>query len=113
MEQLVARQAHNLEVVRSSRASATKRKDVKSFLFFIFYKRRITNDYENPAFFEGGAYGGSSFLIWRRDSFYFMALSLKRILNVCFSSSQFVPSNMNCPKAPVWLTCRPMQGQMS
>ena len=33
MEQLVARQAHNLEVVRSSRASATKRKDVKSFLF--------------------------------------------------------------------------------
>ena len=30
---MVARQAHNLEVVRSSRASATKRKDVKSFLF--------------------------------------------------------------------------------
>ena len=64
-------------------------------------------------FFEDGAYGGSSFFIWRRDSFYFMTLSLKRILNVCFSSSQFVPSNMNCPKAPVWLTCRPMQGQMS
>ena len=34
VEQLVARQAHNLEVVRSSRASATKRKDVKSFLFY-------------------------------------------------------------------------------
>lgn len=37
-----------------------------SLSFFIFYKRRITNDYENPAFFEGGAYGGSFFYMAQR-----------------------------------------------
>ena len=40
VEQLVARQAHNLEVVRSSRASATKKKR-KSVSFFYFTNHLI------------------------------------------------------------------------
>ncbi len=36
VEQLVARQAHNLEVVRSSRASATKESKPFRFAFFVY-----------------------------------------------------------------------------
>ena len=34
VEQLVARQAHNLEVARSSRAPATKKKKPRGFFFY-------------------------------------------------------------------------------
>ena len=77
MEQLVARQAHNLEVVRSSRASATKRKDVKSFLFLFSTNVGFTNDYEKPVFFEGGAYGGFSFFNMAQRFFLFHGIEFK------------------------------------
>lgn len=48
-----------------------------SLSFFIFYKRRITNDYENPAFFEGGAYGGSSFFYMAQGFFLFHGIEFK------------------------------------
>ena len=36
VEQLVARQAHNLEVVRSSRTPATRRSRIFDFFFYLF-----------------------------------------------------------------------------
>lgn len=48
-----------------------------SLSFFIFHKRRITNDYENLAFFEGGAYGGSSFFNMLQRFFLFHGIEFK------------------------------------
>ena len=53
VEQLVARQAHNLEVVRSSRASATQAKAsiilIGAFLFFVFHtKLGFPSNPKNP-----------------------------------------------------------------
>ena len=77
MEQLVARQAHNLEVVRSSRASATKRKDVKSFLFLFSTNVGLQTIMRILHFFEDGAYGGSSFFYMAQRFFLFHGIEFK------------------------------------
>ena len=50
VEQLVARQAHNLEVVRSSRASATtKHQSYRLVLFFVYFqKQSAENRHKSP-----------------------------------------------------------------
>lgn len=57
-----------------------------SLSFFIFHKRRITNDYENLAFFEGGAYGGSSFFNMLQRFFLFHGIEFKTFHGIEFKT---------------------------
>ena len=55
VEQLVARQAHNLEVIRSSRVSATLNRGIQkmySSVFFLIFLKSIVKNAINLRFFR-------------------------------------------------------------
>ena len=51
VEQLVARQAHNLEVARSNPASATLKQPKRLLLFFSIVYKKVTRTKIGPRFF--------------------------------------------------------------